>query len=190
MQANDEMSLAAVAEYLTLPQETLYKFVRQGRIPAKKADGRWTFTRRQVDDWVAEHSNVKPRNLRVLVVDDELGIREVFARLLERGGYAVSVAADGVDAVDMFRNSPHDLVFLDLKMPRLNGVETLRELRKMTPTVDVVIVTGYYDSELMDEALSMGPIRVLRKPADASALLQVANSCAKRLGMRVPSLAS
>lgn len=181
MSANS-LSVGEAAEYLRLPRETLYKYVRQGRIPAQKADGRWRFDRDAIDRWVRDHSNIKLPPVRILVVDDEPAIRDVFSKLLERGGFPASTAADGVEAVEMFRQKRFDLVFLDLKMPRMNGALTLRELKTLDSEVEVVIVTAFYDGELMDQALEVGPVSVLRKPVDQKTLLSVARASQKRLG--------
>ena len=92
---------------------------------------------------------------RILVIDDDDGVRETFSCVLEDSGYQVSAACDGQSGLDSAAAAAPDLVFLDLKMPGLNGVETLRRLAQICPHTPVYIVTGFYNEFL-------GPLRTLK----------------------------
>jgi PAS domain S-box-containing protein len=92
---------------------------------------------------------ILPRGARsVLVVDDEEGLRRVAQRVLEREGFAVQVARDGVEALRLFRAKSAEIgvVLLDLTMPRMGGAEALREMRRVQPDVRVILMTGYADA--------------------------------------------
>ena len=78
----------------------------------------------------------------ILIVDDEPNVRLVFRTALESTGYSVSEVEDGASALDRLEESPADLVLLDLKMPGIGGMETLRRLRDAGNDVPVVIVTA------------------------------------------------
>ena len=82
---------------------------------------------------------------RILVVDDEPGVREVTASLLKSQGYEVRVAEDGFDALLKLRTMPSDLVVSDLNMPRVSGFELLSVLRRRFPEISVVAMSGAYD---------------------------------------------
>jgi len=99
-----------------------------------------------------------------LVVDDDANIRELLARALASIGWRSMVAEEGQLALDQLQRQQFDLIFLDLLMPGMNGTETFRQIRKLDPEANVVIITGYPDSALMAEALQVGPFAVMRKP--------------------------
>ncbi len=116
---------------------------------------------------------------RILVIDDEEAIRKSFALSLEDSGYQVDGAESGEVGIDMEKKKPYDLIFLDLKMPGLNGVETLRELRKINKEVPIYIITAFY-GEFFDqlrqaekEAISF---EVMKKPIGAEQITLVVKS--------------
>lgn len=116
---------------------------------------------------------------RILVIDDEAAIRKSFALSLEETDYQVEGAESGEIGIEMEKKQPYDLIFLDLKMPGLNGVETLRELRTMDKEVPIYIITAFY-GEFFDqirqaekEAISF---EVMKKPIGADQILLVVNS--------------
>ncbi|WP_052374980.1 hybrid sensor histidine kinase/response regulator [Chondromyces apiculatus] len=90
------------------------------------------------------------QRLRILVVDDEEAVRITLSRVLGRRGHTVAMAADGEEAVEVFRNArgDFDLVLLDISMPRKNGYEALEALRGVRPTVRVVMMSGYSEAHL------------------------------------------
>ena len=85
---------------------------------------------------------------RILVIDDDVGVRESFRAALEDAGHTVEAAASGAAGIESARVSRPDLVFLDLKMPGLSGVETLTALHASCPGLPVYIVTGFYGAYL------------------------------------------
>ncbi len=99
-----------------------------------------------------------------LVVDDSSNIRELLARALASYGWRSAVAQGGEAALEQLQEQRFDLIFLDLLMPGMTGAEVFREIRKVDPAANVVIITAYPDSALMAEALEVGPFAVMRKP--------------------------
>ena len=100
--------------------------------------------------------------LRILIVDDEPSIREALHRWFEVRGFEADVAADGIDAIERFHERRHDVVTLDLDMPRMDGVEAFVELRALAPGLPIVIMTGCSDRS-RDPVLQRAN-RVLTKP--------------------------
>lgn len=84
----------------------------------------------------------------ILVIDDEQSVRDAFALALESEGYEVDTAADGEEGLRKFSVNPPDLVFLDLRMPGMGGIETLRRLKGLSPNTPVYIVTAFYQAYL------------------------------------------
>ena len=113
---------------------------------------------------------------RILVIDDEDAIRKSFELALEDSGYAVNTASSGKEGLEMLKRDPYDLVFLDLKMPHMTGVETLREIRKLDEDIPVYIVTAFY-GEFFDELQHMAEagteFEVLNKPVDGDMILKL-----------------
>ena len=115
----------------------------------------------------------------ILVVDDELPVLELTREYLERAGYEVACAAGGREALRLLqeRGATLDAVILDLAMPDLSGEETLREIRRLQPTVPILIATGFAE----DSALRrFGPGDVagfLQKPFEAEDLEDALRTC-------------
>ena len=85
------------------------------------------------------------RPIRVLVADDEKNLRELMVRELSRQGHQVEGVADGEAALDRLREAPYDVVILDMKMPRKEGIEVLRELAGFPEQPQVIVMTGFQD---------------------------------------------
>ncbi len=109
----------------------------------------------------------------ILIIDDEEILTKTFTKLLERQGYEVYTAKKGQDALCMVEAENFDLVICDMRMPGLNGVETIRQLRMLKPNIPVIFVTGFVDEKLEKEAQTLGPIGYLHKPFDSEALLNL-----------------
>ena len=101
---------------------------------------------------------------RILVCDDERGIREILARLLRREGYEVLEAADGVAALVVISERAPDAVFLDIRMPGPDGFEVLRRVKQFRPRLPVIIVTTHAAETDADAALASGAQAYLIKP--------------------------
>ena len=105
----------------------------------------------------------KEKSFNVLVVDDEEEIGILFQRLLG-GTQKVTVARDGQEALEKVREKPFDLVFLDVKLPGMDGVETLEKLKQIVPDAVVVMMSGYSVEEDISRALKMGAQDFIAKP--------------------------
>jgi DNA-binding NtrC family response regulator len=105
-------------------------------------------------------------------VDDELGVRESL-RILLKPDYDIYTAADGEEALKIIKERKIDLITLDLRMPKLSGIETLREIRKIDREVPVIIITGYRTQEDQEEALFYGVKQFISKPFNTSQIRSV-----------------
>ncbi|MFO0593176.1 MAG: response regulator, partial [Polyangiaceae bacterium] len=108
----------------------------------------------------------------VLVVDDDDLVRNIARRLLQRMGFEVTVAVDGREALDIFLTDPkkYALVLLDLTMPRVSGAEAFAEMKRINPTVKVLLMSGFTESEVEDAFGPDGPVGFLPKPFDIQSL--------------------
>ena len=109
----------------------------------------------------------------ILVCDDEEGIRESF-KLILNDFYHLKFATHGLEAIEMLKAglSP-DLMLLDIKMPKLHGMEILKQIKQLKPTLPVIIVTGYQSVEMAQEALKNGAADYIPKPFDSKEILKV-----------------
>lgn len=162
-----------IAKYLKLRSETVLRKVRKGEIPAIKMGGRFRFDKEQIDEWLHHKSTAKKR---ILVIDDEEIIRWLFKETLEDNGYHVMTVVDGTEALELVRSWNFDLIFIDLKMPGMNGAETFRRIRQINESLPIVIITGYPMSDLMEQALEQGPFGVMKKPFNALDIQRSADS--------------
>jgi DNA-binding NtrC family response regulator len=101
---------------------------------------------------------------RILVVDDELFVRELLLEFLSSQGYEVSLADSGEKAVKLTQIQPADVMLVDLKMPGIDGIETLKKIREIAPDTMVIIMTGYPTIESSVEALRSGACDYVIKP--------------------------
>ncbi|NOY45823.1 MAG: response regulator [Deltaproteobacteria bacterium] len=125
---------------------------------------------------------------RVLVVDDEDDITGVLADILEEQGYAVDVAADGDEAWERAQEDPYDVVITDLKMPRMGGLELLREIRRAEHPSIVIMMTGFATVETAIEALKIGAYDYILKPFKVGELLQVVERAMEKIRLEAENL--
>ncbi|MGB9612904.1 MAG: sigma-54-dependent transcriptional regulator, partial [Candidatus Margulisiibacteriota bacterium] len=116
---------------------------------------------------------------KILVVDDELSIRESFSLILE-GKYKVFFAASGEGALKIAADEKIDLVFLDIRMPGLDGLETLKRLKEIDHKLEVVMVTAVNEVQKANEAIKLGARDYLIKPFDVETVLRLAESILRR----------
>ena len=111
---------------------------------------------------------------RILVVDDEPAIRTVAEQVLLRAGFSVTLACDGMEAVELFQKSPADFraVLLDLTMPRMDGTETLRALHAIKPGLPIILTSGFNEQATIQNLVGRGLAGFLPKPFSADMLLE------------------
>jgi len=103
---------------------------------------------------------------RILIVDDEQSVRELLSEYFTEQGYSVENAGGGEEALALVQRSTPDLVLLDVRMPGIDGVETLRRIREIAPDVSVIMVTANEDVALARETLKLGALDYVAKPFD------------------------
>ncbi|MGB9698608.1 MAG: sigma-54-dependent transcriptional regulator [Thermodesulfobacteriota bacterium] len=118
--------------------------------------------------------------LKILIVDDEQIIRDSFSRVLLKEGFGVETVASGRLALEKIAQEPFDLVLLDLKMPGLDGLETLREIKARDPDLICIMITGYPTIESAVKAVKMGAYDYLTKPCNPDELRMVVARAAER----------
>jgi len=108
---------------------------------------------------------------KVLLVDDEEQFVEVVAQRLEHRGFQVSASFNGDDAIAFIEEHDVDVVILDVVMPGRNGIDTLREIRRLRPIIEVIMLTGHGTVETAIEGMKLGAYDYLMKPTDTVELV-------------------
>ena len=191
---HDEQFLTTeeVMEYLQVNLGTVYRLIEAGRIPAVRIGRQWRFHKKDIDVWLHENRSsvrsVPPRpastrRSRVLVVDDEQIVRDLLQVTLSSADYDVDAAPDGARAIQMLHAAPYDLLITDVRMPGTDGLAVVREARRLSATLSVVIITGASSEAIAIEAINLGVKGYLTKPFGVEKVLAVAS---RALGVAVP----
>jgi len=103
-------------------------------------------------------------SVSILIVDDEEMMRTLLNRILSREGYKIRSAEDGVVALEVLKAEKFDIIISDMKMPRMNGFELLKIVKKEYPKIGVIIMTAYGDTYTVKDALLLGADEYITKP--------------------------
>ncbi|ABO51395.1 response regulator receiver protein [Desulforamulus reducens MI-1] len=104
--------------------------------------------------------------LDVLIVDDQAGVRYLLEILVKESGHNVYTAQNGVEAVDKVRNVKPDLIFMDVRMPIMGGLEALGKIKSLAPNTEVVMMTAYSAEDTATIAMQKGDFMCMSKPFD------------------------
>jgi two-component system response regulator CpxR len=118
--------------------------------------------------------------VRVLLVDDEEQFVETLALRLETRDFAVATAFNGDQALDHLKGKDVDVVVLDVLMPGLSGIDTLREMKKIRPLTEVIMLTGHATVETAIEGMKLGAFDYLMKPTEIEELVEKINKAQAR----------
>lgn len=173
------MTVKETAEYLRIPLPTVYYLVQRGQLPAIQIGGRWRVKRDALDRDILR--NEQHGQQTVLVVDDDEDLQNMFKLFLKKNGYSRLVVGSGKDAIAALEKQKFGLCFLDLQLPDVPGDQVYAVLKDKHPETPVVIITGYPDSEIMNNILKYGPVTVLKKPLRVDNLQETL----KHLGRKV-----
>jgi excisionase family DNA binding protein len=156
------ITVKEAAAYLRVTEKTIYRLLNRGSIPATKVGRQWRFDKASIDEWLYE----KPVKTRVnlLVIDDEEVVRLLFKDALEELGHTVITAETASKGLELVKQQDFALVFLDLKMPGIDGAELFHQIKTTKPKLPVIIMTGYPNSDIMARALAYSPFGVINKP--------------------------
>jgi excisionase family DNA binding protein len=191
----DEVFLTTeeVLEYLQVNLRTVYRLIKAGKIPAVRVGRQWRFRKRDIDGWLDSQRTqsggggaaaaavpaTRQGRARVLVVDDEASIRDLLSKTLALAEYDVDTAADASTALGRVRAAEYDLLIADLKMPGMDGLTLIRQVKRIRAELPVIIITGFSTESSAIEAVNLGVAGYLRKPFRVPEVLAAA---AKALG--------
>ncbi|MDI6759133.1 MAG: response regulator [Candidatus Omnitrophota bacterium] len=122
------------------------------------------------------------KKVMITVVDDDFSIRFTLKDILEDKGYEVTLARDGEEAIEIIKRRPEEIIFIDINLPMLDGLQTYVEIKKINPEIATVIMTAY-DQELgglAEQALKKGAYAYLRKPFDPKEAINIVEEIIKK----------
>ena len=112
-------------------------------------------------------------NGRILIVDDEEIVIQSCLRILSGAGFEIDAAHDGLEALSKINENGYDVLILDIKMPKMDGIEVLRRVKEARPDIDVIMITGLHEIETAVQAMKLGAFDYLPKPFDPEELERV-----------------
>jgi two-component system response regulator (stage 0 sporulation protein F) len=115
---------------------------------------------------------------RILIVDDQKGVRRLLEELFKKDGWEVQLAADGKEAVQKAEEFLPDIILMDMKMPNMNGLEASRIILNNFSDLDIIMMTAYGEMDVVKEALDAGVKRCITKPFDIINLRDAVNQMA------------
>src|SRR6202030_1269659 len=175
------LTVKETSEYLRIPLPTVYYLVQRGKIPAIQIGGRWRIKKSTLDhDILRQEKQGQPT---ALVVDDDLGLQDLFRTFLKQIGFSRVVVGTAKEAIKSLRKQKFDLMFLDLQLPDAPGDQVYKTAKQIDPDLNVVVITGYPDCEILDRILQVSPVTVLKKPLKVERLYKTV----KILGKNAPS---
>ncbi len=132
-----------------------------------------------IDKIVAMIDELLCEKTLILVVDDQFGDRETLKTILEDKGYRVATAADGAEAIRLVKGRHYDIIFLDIKLPDMNGIETFEQVKKIDPKAVVIMMTGYTEEDLVKSAINKGAYTCIYKPFNMEKVIELVENIAK-----------
>ena len=123
-------------------------------------------------------------DLSVMIVDDEEDFLETLVKRLEKRDVKVIGAKSGEEALELLRESPVDVVVLDVKMPGMDGIDALKEIKRRHPLVEVVLLTGHASTEVAIKGMELGAFDYLMKPIGMDELLYKVQDAYERVSIQ------
>ena len=121
----------------------------------------------------------------ILLVDDEQTMVKYLSKRLVKRGFEISIAYNGLDALEQVKAADFDVILLDVLMPGMNGIDTLKEIKKIKPETEVIMLTGHASVEVGIEGMKAGAFNYIMKPFDPNELVTEINlACEQRRIMR------
>lgn len=112
---------------------------------------------------------------KILILDDETGLRNVIFNMLKPTGHTLFLAEDAKQAIDIAVGEKPDLALLDMRVPDMDGLEVVAELKKMDPTIQCIMLSGFGDKENAAEAIKKGAYAYISKPFKVNEVMEAIN---------------
>jgi DNA-binding NtrC family response regulator len=118
-------------------------------------------------------------NSKILIVDDDRNLRRTMSLILRHRGYITETVENGAEAIDCVREQSFDIILMDIRMPVLNGVQALKEIKAIRPETVVFMMTAYAVEDMIQDALQQGASGVLYKPIEVEQVITLVETAIK-----------
>lgn len=168
-----------VVRMLQISRRTAYYWVKQGILKPIRMGGVLRFHPEDIDSLIEKNRPTGfQRKKRILIIDDDILVRESMKPILERSGYEAIVAKSGAEAIDLISREVFDLIITDIRMPEMNGIETLKAIRDERKRfgklpLPEIILTAYDDHEVRKKASELGVRDFILKPFELDQFLNL-----------------
>jgi excisionase family DNA binding protein len=175
----DLLRVQDVMKRLSISRRTVYYWIRKEILKPIRLGNCYRFDPRDIDQLIESGRNVPaPKQKKILVVDDDFLVRESVKILLGRAGYSITTVPDGKSAVMLSQQQDFNLTLTDMRMPDMDGLETLKAIRKVRAEAGKeirpeIIMTAYEDSRAKSEAETIGVKQFVMKPFERDYFLDV-----------------
>ena len=174
METKQSFSTSEVAKYCHVTADTIRKWAEAGRIQVFKTPGghrrirRTDLIRFLRENSIPIHDDLDQSGIKILVVDDEKSVISVIRRFLERSKtpFQIEMAGDGYEAGTQVATFKPNVIFLDLRLPGIDGFEVCRRIKNNPETADtsIIAMTGYYEGDVAQRIVELGAAMLLQKP--------------------------
>jgi excisionase family DNA binding protein len=170
MNENNEIwTVNEVAVYLRMNPMTIYRLAQQGRLPASKILGCWRFKRQEIMDWLRDQEF---QTSKILAIDDDPLIGNTIRNALGKK-HTVLVMETARDAINILEREKFSLIFLDFKLPDIDGLTLYKQIVALGKSIPVVVITGSTDEALLARMLEEGVQFILNKPFTTNEVQQM-----------------
>jgi excisionase family DNA binding protein len=169
------LTVKEVSEILHVHPSTVRSWCDQGMLKTHRIGPRGDrrFRPEDIDNFLHLGRTDTEGEGAVLIVDDDSQVSKLVKDIVEGQGYEVRCCGTGEQALEEIADQSFDLVFLDLVLPGINGLEVLRTIKEREDSTVVAVITGYGDDPIALEAMNMGPMFFIRKPFDRPTIIKV-----------------
>jgi len=135
-----------------------------------------------IDRIIAIIEKLLKEKILILVVDEQFSDRETLTGILEDKGYRVTAARDGAEAIEMVKSRHYDIIFLEVRLPGMDGVETFERVKEIDPNAAVIMMTGYSEDESLRRARDQGAYTCIHKPFDMELVIALVENIVREKG--------
>lgn len=128
----------------------------------------------------ADGEKMDPKKLKILIADDEEGLRISMGGILELEGHEVVTVGDGNAAIEQVRHNSFDIAFLDVKMPGMNGLDTFKEVKRLSPETVVIMMTAFAVKDIIKDAINEGAYACINKPFDMDNIIDTVKEVSEK----------